>query len=210
MIWLLDILATEVKTMTTKLFKSLLFSAAALSLSQHIFAQGQLSHPPSVPAGFLRLLDASKFVENYQASAVVSERVFGQRAQGSDKDYARFMGYIAKTDLASVKPCLASLTMKQGLSEAEAVEVAMIFESPIGLKVLQMSQELALQSIEQLRPLQPSFEGWSEEDKGRLTVIHQNVAFRKYSALSSNRAHAQGMFECYKGVLSVKYPDIKF
>ncbi len=181
-----------------------------MAFCQQSYAQAMLPDPRQVPAAFMRLIQAAKYVEIYQASAVVSARVFRARAQGSDREYAEFMGYVAKTDLESVKPCLAFLASKHDISEGDAVDVAAFFESPIGVRLLKQSQEVMLQTIEQLRPVQPNFEGWSEEDRGRLIAIYQSVAFRKYSALASNRSFAEGSVGCYKAVLSMKNPGVQF
>jgi glycosylphosphatidylinositol transamidase (GPIT) subunit GPI8 len=45
------------------------------------------------------LLEATRFVQNYRETAEVSAKVFGARAQGSDKEYATFMAKVAKADL---------------------------------------------------------------------------------------------------------------
>jgi hypothetical protein len=161
-------------------------------------------------AAYMRALDASKFVENYQASAVVSARVFGARAQGSDKEYAEYMGYVATTDLSDAKPCLAKLVSLQGFTPAEADEVTAVYLSDLGPRIIEASRKLIREAIEHGRAVPASFEGWSVEDKQRLAVIYQTPSFRSFHMLAARRSFMEGTIACYKTVLSAKHPGVKF
>ena len=187
------------------------FVAVALAaLPLWALAQAQLADPIDVAPVFIRLVEASKSVENYQASAVVSARVFGARAQGSDTEYAEFMGYVAATDLTEAKPCLAFLISKHDITEQEAAEVASVYESAIGIRLVELSRELMKYTIERGRLVQPTADGWSDEDKGKLIAIYQTVSFRKFHALATKRSVMEGSLGCYKAVLSLKHPGVKF
>jgi hypothetical protein len=159
---------------------------------------------------YLRVLDAAKFVENYQASAVVSARVFGARGQGSDKEYAEFMGYVAATDLSGAKPCLAQLLALQDFTAAEADEVSSIYASELGRRIIDETRKLMKETIEQGRAVSALLEGWSVEDKQRLATVYQTNSFRKFNSLGTMRPFMEGTLACYKTVLSAKHPGVKF
>ena len=174
---------------------------AALSLS---IAQ---SRTPSVE--FIRLIESSKYVENYQASAEVSARVFAARAQGSDVEYARFMNFIATTDLEDAKPCLAAVFALE-MEPSEAVEAAEIYETSLGQKIISLSRKLLKETIERGQLVQPSAADWTFEERPKVVAIYQNASFRKFHSLGTKRQFMEANLACYKTALSRKHPGVKF
>jgi hypothetical protein len=160
-------------------------------------------------AEFVRLVETSQYVENYRASAVVSARVFGARAQGSDLEYARLMKYVAETDLTDAKPCLAALIGNE-MTPEEAVEVASLYESKVGQKIITLSRRIMKETIERGEVVRLPDDVWATDERPKVAAIYQNEAFRKFHSLGTKRSFMEGNLACYKNALSTKHPGVKF
>lgn len=75
-------------------------------------ASGQAILPSD--GDYLKLLRATRFVENYKQAAVLSAQVFAARGQGTGVEYAQAMGKVAKADLSSADSCIVSVYSTQG------------------------------------------------------------------------------------------------
>ncbi len=191
-----------------------LFAAAIaafiLSAATSVSANSPTGNVGMPASSFLRLVNATQIVENYQYMASVSARVFAARGQGSDKEYAEAMSLAATTDLSGAKGCIATALSGQQLTAAEAAEVSSIFESRVGQRLLNLSRTSTRQSVEQGRMVHPTPEGWTESDRRELAEIYQTPAFRSFSLVSTQRSFAEQMIGCYRSVIHEKHPGAKF
>jgi len=183
--------------------------AALPALAQRA-AQGaaQEAHVPA--ADYLRLLHASRNVEQFKQVAAVSARVYGARDKGTDKEYAQLMGVIATADLSDANDCLVNLYRSQELTREDVAELISIFESPLGVKLLEHSERMLLAAIERggSQPMQPA--AFSDDEKRGLQEIRENAAFRKYGTITANQRFATGMIDCIGQSDAVKKTGIKY
>jgi hypothetical protein len=147
-------------------------------------------------ADYARLLKATKFVENYREMAAVSARVFGARGQGSDKEYARAMAVVSTADLSDTEGCLVGVYRSQSLTKQDITALVSVFESPLGIKLVQISQRKLVTDLER-GSVQPFPAGaFTEEEKRQIVALQQNASFRKYSLISANPAFAASVARC--------------
>ena len=161
-------------------------------------------------ADYLRLLHASRNVEQFKQVAAVSARVFSARGQGSDKDYARLMSVIAGADLSDADECLVGLYRSQDLTRDDVAALISIFESPLGLKLLEQSERMLLAAIERggQQPMPP--DAFTEDEKRGLQQIREHPSFLKYGRMTANQRFATGMIDCIGQSDAVKKSGIKY
>jgi hypothetical protein len=175
-----------------------------------VWASGQLLVDIPDAADYVRLLNATKFVGNYKEMAAVSARVFGARNQGSDKEFSRAMAVIAAADLTDAEGCLIGVYRTQDLTRQDIVSLVSLFESPLGVKLLQQSQRKLIADVERLS-IQPfPANVFTEEEKREIVALQKSVPFRKYSLMSVNREFVAGMIRCITQSRAVKDAGIKF
>lgn len=193
----------------TKLILSIFVVCLALGVFNAL-AEESTASSVSVTSEYNRLLSASKFVENYKEMAVVSARVFAARAQGSDKEYARFMRVISTADLSDIDGCLVNLYSNQGLTVDEATEVSLFFESAIGTKILRISQQTLIGDIERGHHVPPPADSFTDEDRLKARDVYQNAAFSKYSRMVAGPKFMMGITRCLVASRAVQRSGIKF
>jgi hypothetical protein len=192
-----------------RLLHSLCATALALAALPALAQRAaQVSDVPA--ADYLRLLHASRNVEQFKQVAAVSARVYGARDKGTDKEYAQLMGVIATADLSDANDCLVNLYRSQELTREDVAELISIFESPLGVKLLEHSERMLLAAIERggSQPMQPA--AFSDDEKRGLQEIRENAAFRKYGAVTANQRFATGMIDCIGQSEAVKKTGIKY
>jgi hypothetical protein len=192
----------------TKLFLSI--SVACLALALNALAEESPVSLSTSTNQYNRLLSASKLVENYKEMASVSARVFAARAQGSDKEYAKFMKVISTADLSDIDGCLVNLYPNQGLTEAEATEVSSFFESSLGTKILRVSQQMLIGDIERGYHVPPPTDILADEERQKVKDVYQNTAFNKYNRTVASREFSSGITRCLAASRAVQRSGIKF
>lgn len=171
----------------------------------------QAQDAAEIPASeYLRLIKATRFIENLKEMAEVSSKVFGARGQGSDDDYARFMSIVATADLSDVSDCIVAVYKTQELSRHDIVTLVSFFESPLGVKLLEQSQKMIIADIEQgsHQPTPPDV--FTEEEKQGIQEIQQNTAYQKYALMTADREFHSGIMKCIAESSAVKKAGIKF
>ena len=159
---------------------------------------------------YLRLLKASKIIESYQKSAAVSAQVFSARNQGSDKQFARFMGVVATADLSDVDGCMINMYKTQNFSQQDITYLISYFESPLGVKVLAQGLRVRIANIRTGRndPLPQNI--FTETEKHKLMEVTQNPSYQKYGMMVSSRNWAVGLVNCIGHSAAVKKAGIVF
>ena len=171
---------------------------------------GESQGPAPSRASLSRLLEVLHFVRAYQEMAAVSERVFKERNQGTDAEFARFMGVVARADLSDMNDCVLNLVERRGrFGQAEVDELVAIFESPLGKKVLAETNRVMRATIEQQIVVKPSFDSFSPQDLQRIREIYQTAVFQKYGAMVSSKEWANGMMQCVLASKDVRAANLK-
>src|SRR4051794_10914271 len=98
-------------------------AAAALSVFSSL---GLHAQSPEAIAAFSDLMEARHFIRNYQQVAAVSAKVYGDRGQGSDREFAAFSAKAAAADLTDYRNCMSRAFASGPLSEADAKELVRI------------------------------------------------------------------------------------
>ncbi|WP_157900217.1 hypothetical protein [Rhodoferax koreensis] len=182
-----------------------LASAVVFSMASSIASAQQADVPD-----FERLVRASQYLESYKASAEVSSRVFGARKQGSDEEYARFMGFVATTELGDATPCIARAMANQGLAGEDVAELTAFFESSLGVRFLASGKQLMKDTFEQGRALSPSYESFTDSEKSQLREAVQRPSFGKYNAMARRQSYGMALLDCIKASVSKQHPGEKF
>lgn len=159
---------------------------------------------------YVRLLNASKFIENYKEMASVSARVFAARAQGSDKGYARFMKVVSTADLSDIDGCLVKLYANQGVTSADADEVSSFYESPLGAKVLRLSQQMLIGDLERGYHAPPPANSFTADEQQKIIDAYQSPALSHYNRKIASRDFGLGVSKCLATSKAVKQSGIKF
>ena len=182
--------------------------ALALALAAFPAAAQKVAEAPA--ADYLRLLQASRNVEQFKQVAAVSARIFGARGQGSDKEYAQLMGVIATADLSDADQCLVGLYRGQELTREDVATLISIFESPLGAKLLEHSERMLLAALERGGPQPLPPDAFTEDEKRGLQQIRENPAFLKYGRVTANQRFATGMIDCIGQSDAVKKSGIRY
>ena len=161
---------------------------AAMAFAHDVVAQSA--------ADYERLLKATGYLESFQRTAAVAERVFTRRAQGSDLDFAKFMGIVARADLAPIRPCVADAYRAGDFTKAEIDRLVEIFESPLGAKIRDQSENLMARSYEAGVAQRPDLAAYTADETQQLAAIYQEIAFQKYGRHSANPASARAVMNC--------------
>ena len=182
--------------------------AAALALAASPAAAQAAAD--AAAASYLRLLQASRHVEQFKQVAAVSARVFAARGQGSDSEYAQLMGVIAAADLSDANECLVTLYRGQELTQADVATLISIFESPLGKKLLEQSERMLLAAIERggQQPMPP--DAFTEDEKRAMREIRENPSFLKYGRMTANQRFATGMIDCIGQSDAVRKSGIRY
>jgi hypothetical protein len=188
----------------------LIFIATVLVLSALVSTAARAEVSTPIEAPFDQLLEASRFIPNYKETAAVSARVFGARAQGSDKEYAAFMAKVAKADLTDLQTCLSRAYAAGPLTANDAEELVQIFRSPIGVRLLGLSQQMAIADIERgsHKQLDPSI--LTDSERRELALVYQKPVFARYSAFIISQTCAESTRTCLASSKVAKENGIKF
>jgi hypothetical protein len=187
------------------------FRLAVISIlmaSSAAFAQersGVAGHTP-----FDELLEVTYFIKNYKESAVVSARVLGARNQGSDREYAAFMARVVDADLSDLQACMGRAYAAGPLTVADAEELVRIFQSRIGVRVLDLTQQVVIADIERgfHKPLDVALLGDSE--RREIALLFQRPVFVRYNAYIASQAQAVSTRACIAASRVGKESGIKF
>ena len=159
---------------------------------------------------FVQLVKATRFVANYKESAIVSAKVFGARAQGSDKEYAGFMAKVVSADLTDIQDCMSRVYAAGPLTSTDAESLVAIFKSPIGTRVLDLSQSMVIADIERgiHKPPDPSV--LTEAERRELAMLYQTPVFARYNALVTSQLFSVAVGACLALSKVAKESGIKF
>ena len=181
-----------------------LFPSALIIAASVCRAEGS---PDVTSSEYIRLLRATRFVENFQESAAVTARVLNAREQGNDNKYARFMSIVAKADLSDTTDCMVGVYRAQGLTHDDVIKISSFFESPLGIKLLTRSQQMAITDIERGSHQPPPQNVFNEEERKMLAEKLQNPSIRKYGSITGNKEFSASMFKCITESSTVKMPE---
>lgn len=159
---------------------------------------------------YLRLLKATKYIENYKEAAAVSARVFNARGEGNDKEFARFMNIVATSNLSDVRACMADVYKTHDLTHKDVINLISIFESPLGVKILDQSKRMMIADIEQGNHQALPTNLFTDKERHEMEKMQQNASYRKYGLMTANREFAKGMMKCITESSAVKKAGIKF
>ena len=166
------------------------------------FAQ---SPPPAASEAELRqLLRATRFLDDYKASAAASAKVLAARGQGKDAAAAAILNKVATADLSPSEPCIARIFAMRGFTGAEATELTAFFASPLGRKVIDETQRAQLRNIAAMSSQPTASTAFSEQETRDLQAAYQRTSFRKYAAMATDPAAGQGFNQCIYAVVGVK------
>jgi hypothetical protein len=161
---------------------------------------------------YVQLVDATHFIDNYKEMAAVSAQVFSVRNQGSDRQYAQFMAFMAHADLSDIKACVAKNYADQMMTEGDARELVEIFKSPIGEKILRLSQQMVIDDIRHGAPQGADVSGLnalSSEDRQQLLEIRSTPSFVHYGQVTTSSAFRAGVGHCLLGSKAAKASGMK-
>jgi hypothetical protein len=147
-------------------------------------------------ADYDRLLSATGYLESFQRTALVAERVFTARAQGSDLDFAKFMGIVARADLAPIRPCVADIYRAGDFTKAEIDRLVEIFLSPLGAKIREQSEQRIVKSYEAGSLQKPETSAFTASETQQMAAIYQEIAFQKFGRHSGNPANSRAVMNC--------------
>lgn len=182
--------------------------ALALALAAWPAAGQNAAEVPA--ADYLRLLHASRNVQQFKQVAAVSARIFDARGKGSDREYAQLMSVIATADLSDADQCLVGLYRSGELTREDVATLISIFESPLGAKLLEHSERMLLAALERGGPQPPQPDAFTEDEKRGLQQMRENPSFLKYGRMTANQRFATGMIECIGQSDAVKKSGIKY
>ena len=148
------------------------------------------------PADYERLLKATGYLESFQRTAGVAERVFAARAQGSDPEFARFMGIISRADLAPIRSCVAAVYRQGGFTKAEVLRLVEIFESPLGAKLRDQSEQILAKAYETGALQKPDFSTFSASEIQQVAALNEEDAFRKYGRHAARPETSRAIMGC--------------
>ena len=170
-------------------------------------AQGDIPVPTTE---YRRLLEATQFVDNYKKTAAVSARVFAARGQGSDKQYAAFMGVVAKADLSDIGGCLVDVYKTQNLSQQDVSSLIAFFESTLGQKLLLEGRRMMEADIERGSHQALAADAFTEEEKRGINEVQKTEWYMKYARMTADRGVAAANMNCIVQSHAVKSSGIKF
>jgi hypothetical protein len=132
---------------------------------------------------FLRLVDVTHFIPNYKKMAAVSAKSFAARGQGSDREYASFMDKVASSDLSDIRFCIGQAYMSASLSQTDANELVQLFQTPIGIKSIELSQQMLIEDIQRglHKPFDPQL--LTESERKELAHLSLLPVFVRYSQI---------------------------
>jgi hypothetical protein len=192
-----------------KTLQTLVAVLATTLATPTVFAQ-TASTEVSDPTPFVELLTATRFIENYKETAAVSARVFAARGQGSDKEYSAFMAKVASANLSDMRLCLAHAYAATSLTIADARELVAIFKTPIGLKVIDLSQRWNLSNITRgsVKPMDASL--LSDSERIELSQLYKRSVFARYNSVVAGESIAAATRACLGSSKVAKEADVKF
>jgi hypothetical protein len=161
---------------------------------------------------YIQLVDATHFIDNYKETAAVSAQVFSARNQGSDRQYAQFMAFMAHADLSDIKACVAKAYSGPMMTERDARELVELFESPFGQKILDLSQQMVINDIRHgaSQGVDPSaWNALSSQDRQQFLEIRSRPSFVHYGQVTSSPAFRAGIGHCLLGSKAAKASGIK-
>lgn len=178
----------------------------AATASASGFAYGETSND----SAYLQLVDATRFIANYKQMAAISAKVFAVRAKGSDKEFASVMATVASADLSDTRQCISQAYASSSLSPTDAKELAEIFRTPIGIKVLDLSQQMLVDDIERgsHKPIDPSL--LTEPERKELFQVYQRPVFARYSRLVVGPTFQAAAGACILSSKAIKASGAKF
>jgi len=190
-------------------FHARLFTATVALLPFAFFAQATESQN-TVNNAYIQLLEATRFISNYKQVASISAKVFAARGQGNDREYASLMAKIAVSDLSDIKVCFAGAYSGNALTVEDAQDLVEIFKSPIGSKILDLSQNMLIANIERAAHQSPSPVVLTDIDRKQMIAIYKRPSFTHYGTMLSSPSFGANVKTCLMGSRVVRESGIKF
>ncbi len=130
---------------------------------------------------FVRLVDVTHFISNYKQMAAVSAKAFAARGEGSNREYARHMEEVASSDLSDIRLCVSQAYMSTSLSQTDANELVQIFQTPIGIRALELSQQMLIEDIQRGSHKPIDMQLLKESERKELAQLSLRPVFVRYS-----------------------------
>jgi len=149
-------------------------------------------------AAFDDLLTANHFIQNYQEQSAAMARVFGARAQGSDREFAAFSAKVAAADLTHYRGCMSKAYAAGPLTEADAIELARMFRTPAEEHLNAITERSAIANIEAGSNRGTDLSLLSDSDRRQVAVDRNSPLYARYVAFLVGQEHARFREVCLK------------
>lgn len=187
------------------------FVALTALTSAGVFAQ-DMNSAGAAQDIYMQLVDATNFIANYKEMAAVSAEVSAARGQGSDAEYAKVMTNMARSDISDIKGCVARAYSNPPITSEDATELVATFKSPVGKKMLSLSQAMLINYIRHGSPQGPdpaALNSFSDKERQQLIEIRQSPSFVHYNQLIGSDGFKANLGRCIMQSRAFRQSGIK-